>query len=90
MFLVQKEILRGVSVWNVRKREVRKVTVGHENVTFVEIWSFLAWTSVVKRLFLLIKIIELCVNDQRIHKVCRFDHCQMFTSKLSYFRGFLR
>ncbi len=50
----------------------------HENVTFVEIWSFLAWTSVVKRLFLLIKIIELCVNDQGIHKVCRFDHKQMF------------
>ncbi len=31
-----------------------------------------------KRLFLLIKIIELCVNDQGIHKVCRFDHKQMF------------
>ncbi len=51
---------------------------GHEDVMFVEIWSFLAWTSVVKRLFLLIKIIELCVNDQGIHKVCRFDHKQMF------------
>ncbi len=56
MFLVQKEILRGVSVWNVRETGGQESHCpGHENVTFVEIWSFLAWTSVVKRLFLLIK-----------------------------------
>ncbi len=61
MFFVQEEKLRGVSVWNVReKREVRKVSCpGHENVTFVEIWSFLARTSVVKTSFLVNKIIEL-------------------------------
>ncbi len=28
MFFVQEEKLRGVSVWNVREREVRKVTLG--------------------------------------------------------------
>ncbi len=87
--LLAKAIHRN-KLWNVGETGGQESHCpGHGTVTFVGIWSFLAWTSVVKRLFLLIKIIELCVSDQRIHKVCRFDHCQMFTSKLSYFEGFL-
>ncbi len=49
MFFVQEEKLRGVSVWNVRETGGQESHCpGHENVTFVEIWSFLAGTSVVK------------------------------------------
>ncbi len=43
MFFVQEEKLRGVSVWNVRETGGQESHCpGHENVTFVEIWSFLA------------------------------------------------
>ncbi len=66
-----------------------KVTLGSWECHVCGDLVFLSLDVCRKRLFLLIKIIELCVNDQRIHKVCRFDHCQMFTSKLSYFEGFL-
>ncbi len=66
-----------------------KVTLGSWECHVCGDLVFLSLNVCRKRLFLLIKIIELCVNDQRIHKVCRFDHCQMFTSKLSYFEGFL-
>ncbi len=42
-FFVQEEKLRGVSVWNVRETGGQEShCLGHENVTFVEIWSFLA------------------------------------------------
>ncbi len=56
MFFVQEEKLRGVSVWNVRETGGQEsYCPGHENVTFVEIWSFLARTSVVKTSFLVDK-----------------------------------
>ncbi len=60
MFFVQEEKLRGVSVLECeRNGRSESQLSGHENVTFVEIWSFLAWTSVVKPVFLLDTIIEL-------------------------------
>ncbi len=43
-------------------RRSKESCPGHENITFVEIWSFLARTSVVKTVFLVDTIIELCVK----------------------------
>ncbi len=57
MFFVQKEKLRGVSVWNVRE------TGGQESHFGACIWSFLARPSVIKTSFFFVDtIIELLLK----------------------------